>query len=246
MKYSIVTVCKNAAEVLESTITSVIGQKGVDFEYLILDGASTDHTVDIIKKFQKHISFWVSEPDSGIYPAMNKALTKAKGEWVYFLNAGDIFLSSHVLSDFRPILDSDDIVYGNVEMDTNKGIVINKFNRVNRWFWLQKTICHQAVFAKKQLFNKWGNFNSRYKIAADYEWLLRMVLKNHVKTQYTDLNIARIDMSGISNNPKTRNLVLSEYSEIRSIYFSHIENLFLSGYTNVLQMLVKYKNRTIK
>jgi len=246
MKYSIVTVCKNAAEVLESTITSVIGQKGVDFEYLILDGASTDHTVDIIKKFQKHISFWVSEPDSGIYPAMNKALTKAKGEWVYFLNAGDIFLSSHVLSDFRPILDSDDIVYGNVEMDTNKGIVINKFNRVNRWFWLQKTICHQAVFAKKQLFNKRGNFNSRYKIAADYEWLLRMVLKNHVKTQYTDLNIARIDMSGISNNPKTRNLVLSEYSEIRSIYFSHIENLFLSGYTNVLQMLVKYKNRTIK
>ena len=113
MKVSVVTICYNAKTVIERTIQSVLNQTYSDIEYILIDGGSTDGTVEIIKKYSNRISFWVSEPDHGIYDAMNKGVMHATGEWIHFLNAGDVYHDHDVLENFVPkISTTTDIAYG--------------------------------------------------------------------------------------------------------------------------------------
>ena len=104
MKVSVITISYNAVSVIEDTIQSVLNQSYKDIEYIIIDGGSTDGTVDIIKKYQDKINYWVSEPDNGIYDAMNKGIDKATGEWINFMNAGDYFHSNLTLENFIPLI----------------------------------------------------------------------------------------------------------------------------------------------
>ena len=113
MKVSVVTICYNAKTVIERTIQSVLNQTYSDIEYILIDGGSTDGTVEIIKQYSHRISSWVSEPDHGIYDAMNKGVMRATGEWIHFLNAGDVYHDHDVLENFVPkISATTDIAYG--------------------------------------------------------------------------------------------------------------------------------------
>lgn len=199
--FSIVTVCKNAGAVLGGTMESLRQQSWQDHEYIIVDGASDDTTADVVRSYSDLVNTFVSEPDAGIYDAMNKGIRLARGEWIYFLNADDFFADDDVLSRVASVLQhaSDvSLVYGDVLMRSPGSERLFRFNWLNSWNLRFEHLCHQVVFARKALFGQIGNFDTRYKINADYDWLLK-AFRSGIKTQYLGFTIASYDMTGMSS-----------------------------------------------
>lgn len=130
---SVVTVCYNAADTIEKTMLSVLNQTYHDIEYIIIDGGSTDGTVEIIRKYADRIAYWVSEPDKGIYDAMNKGIKVATGEWINFMNAGDEFVDANVLDKlfFAKTVANVDVIYGNTLMKYTEGISFTKVKEID-------------------------------------------------------------------------------------------------------------------
>lgn len=175
--FSIITVSYNALESIEQTILSVINQNFDDYEYIIIDGGSTDGTVDIIKKYQSKISLWISEPDNGIYDAMNKAIKLSKGEWLIFMNSGDLFYNNLILNKifFDSLkLNNYDIIYGNTLTKNEKRNINIPISKINYSFFLYNTLCHQSVFFNKSVFFKNGYYNLEYKIISDRDLLFKV------------------------------------------------------------------------
>ena len=160
---SIVTVVYNGASTLEQKILSVLGQTYPHIEYIIIDGGSQDGTVDIIKKYQNRIAYWVSEPDEGIYDAMNKGKRHASGDWIYFLGSDDIL--HNVLHQIIPhFTDPAAIYYGDVMMNH----LGRRFcGRMNNFSILKFNICHQAIFYPRHVYTR-KNYQPQFKVYADY------------------------------------------------------------------------------
>jgi glycosyltransferase involved in cell wall biosynthesis len=173
-KVSVVTVVYNAASIIESTIKSVLEQTYSNLEYIIIDGGSSDGTVDIIKKYESRLSYWISEPDKGIYDAMNKATDKASGKWINFMNAGDNFYSSTSVAEvFDTGVDYSkySAVYGDAEYRLKTLSYIRQgYDCTSDHFM---PFSHQAAFARADVA-KHNKFNLKYKIAADTEFFLRL------------------------------------------------------------------------
>ena len=147
---TIITVSYNAVRTIENTILSVLNQVYLDIEYIIIDGGSTDGTLDIIKKYQEKIAYWVSEPDKGIYDAMNKGIEKATGDYLFFLGADDILMENAIQKIFGDNLSTKFLmIYGNVMYDNNN-IVKSRFSYKT---FLHNTIHHQATFYSRKLFD---------------------------------------------------------------------------------------------
>jgi glycosyltransferase involved in cell wall biosynthesis len=160
---SVITTVFNAASSLEATINSVLNQKYDNIEYIIIDGHSNDGSVDIIKKYQNSIDYWISEKDGGIYEAMNKGVHLATGDWIYFLGADDIFLNvAHKLPRF--FTNKNTIYYGDVYMP-GRHILHAGYFSVNKLLF--KNICHQAIFYPRSVFGKY-KYETKYKILADH------------------------------------------------------------------------------
>ncbi len=194
---SIITVTYNAAETIEETILSVINQSFDNFEFLIIDGGSTDDTINVIKKFQHKIDYWKSEPDSGIYDAMNKGVKSAKGEFIYFLGGDDLLFNSNVLGDLCSVLlDGKKIYYGNVLFKKRNTIYDGKFNSLKI---VTRNISHQSIFYPKEVFEKY-NFKTEYKIFADYDLNLKLYGNSSYKFQYIPLTIALFNDEGASGS----------------------------------------------
>lgn len=174
-KVSIITVCYNASSLLENTILSVINQTYENIEYIIIDGCSKDGTVDVIEQYSDKISYWVSEPDNGIYDAMNKGILKATGEWLNFMNAGDSFASHDVLKqifvDNQSCLLGKNAIYGDSIFCTSVG---ERYGKCLKTFWNDgsyipgKGFSHQSSFIKAD-YAKLNLFDTSYKICADYK-----------------------------------------------------------------------------
>lgn len=185
----IVTVVYNGAQLIEETILSVINQTYQKIEYVIIDGGSTDGTLDIIKKYEDKITYWCSEPDFGIYDAMNKGVAKSKSEWINFMNAGDSFYNENVLHDVFSDFDHQSaIIYGPVNcFDRYKNVVIKpmKIDKLNS----NMIFCHQSSFVKKELLNKY-KFDLNYKISADYNLFYQLYKAgyNFFETSYCIAN----------------------------------------------------------
>ncbi len=173
MKISVVTVCLNCVNTITKTINSVLTQKNVDLEYIVIDGASDDGTRELIEQYQEHISTYISEPDNGIYDAMNKALKYVTGDIVEFLNGDDFFYDENVLYSVVGTMEADESIDVLVGKDFN-GIASSihypdKYKNV----YVDAIFPHQALFARKRVFEKIGNFDETYKICADRDWILR-------------------------------------------------------------------------
>lgn len=171
VKISIITVVFNAKDTIEQTIQSVLNQSYDEVEYIVIDGGSTDGTLDIIKNYQSRISYWISEPDSGIYNAMNKGIERATGEIIAFLNSGDWYerdIFWYIRDNFK---DNTEILIGRVIRYGNNYIQKEQ-KRVSDQedFRVKMIYCHQGIFVKRKLFEQYGKFNEKYKIAADYDW----------------------------------------------------------------------------
>lgn len=180
---SIITVVYNGAKHLENTIKSVIALNYDNIEYIIIDGGSTDDTLDIIKGYAEHIDHWISEKDRGIYDAMNKGVKIATGQWINFMNAGDTFASVDALSFFEDTALDADIIYGDAI------ILYPTFKTLLRTSplvesWKRMPFCHQASFTKRNLINN-SPFNLAYKLSSDFDFIYSAYLKqkrfNYIK-----------------------------------------------------------------
>ncbi len=196
-KISIVTVVRNAEQSLEQAILSVINQTYQNIEYIIIDGKSTDGTVNIIKKYEHEISYWVSEHDKGIYDAMNKALKVANGDWLYFLGADDILSSDQIITEMIKYFTNENVVYyGDVLFKTKN--LRYKFNLSN-WNICYRNISHQSIFYPKLCF-RYNDYDLSYKVFADHIYNIKLYGLKRFKFEYINLVVAIYNDGGTSSN----------------------------------------------
>ncbi|MDA3843103.1 MAG: glycosyltransferase family 2 protein [Candidatus Kapabacteria bacterium] len=219
-KLSIITVCLNEAKTIEKTLKSVIDQTFTDYEYIVIDGDSTDGTLEITDEFRDRIDIVISEPDTGIYNAMNKGIKKATGEYVFFLNAGDNFLNKHVLQLLFSKAPSADLVYCDMSVQINNGFVLRKQTpkSITKAFMYADSIPHQATFTKKEMFVKHANFDESYKVAADYELSLNLIFSQNISTEYYPLIISEYNLLGISASEEHRKQFFEERLKAQKKY----------------------------
>ncbi|AZL54036.1 glycosyltransferase [Aliarcobacter skirrowii] len=212
---SIVTVVFNGVKYLEETIKSVINQKYNNIEYIIVDGGSNDGTIDIIKKYEDKIDYWLSEEDNGIYDAMNKGLEFASGDWIYFLGSDDKLISEGIQSMFKVKRDKTSVYYGNVIMFSSKEKWGQLYTKIHTMFY---NIPHQAIFYPK-IYYKNAKFDLDYKSASDHIYLMNYVNSKNANWIYVDINIAEYnDCIGISSINQDIKFRKNQYKIIKSIY----------------------------
>jgi glycosyltransferase involved in cell wall biosynthesis len=216
---SIITVVFNGEQFLEETILSVINQTYNNVEYIIIDGGSTDGTVDIIKKYEDKIDYWVSEKDSGIYDAMNKGVDMASGEWINFMNAGDSLYNHDVIENvFKNSSGKNMIVHGKVALYYQDDLI--------SYYGNKKIIPHQGAFFRTKIMKNL-KFNEDYKIFADGECLSRIQKLEDYKAQFIDVVIANFELGGVGNHPK---YFFKRFKEELKIKQDKKENIFLKWY----------------
>ena len=179
MLFSIVTVCFNSEAVIDAAAASLAEQTCRDFEWVVVDGASSDLTLERVESYEALPKKVLSEPDAGIYDAMNKALRLAEGEYVFFLNSDDRLHDAGVLDQVRALLltcrEPPDLVIGQVIQVAGHVRTLRTYNHLSPRRLLFDSLCHQALFARRTLFERFGDFDTRYRMSADYDWLLRVV-----------------------------------------------------------------------
>lgn len=223
-KLTVITVCYNEPN-LEETCKSIIGQTWQDFEWIVIDGGSSEETQKIWDKYKFRINKFISEPDTGRYNAMNKGIRLSSGEYLNFLNAGDSYFYNNVLKDiFANNMYSGDVLYGYQFLKNNKS---SKFNiqfvpkEVAKDFLFESTIPHQASFIKKELFEKYGFYNENYKVVSDYEYWFRLL--DHIKFEYLPYIVTTFDTGGISSNKKGHKISTLERLDVINKYFDTTE-----------------------
>lgn len=221
LKISIITVCLNSAETIESTIKSVITQDYSNFEYIIIDGKSSDDTLGIIRRYKQKIAVMISEKDNGIYDAMNKAISLANGDFLFFLGADDQ-LCPNILTQIVPYLEKNRqaVHYGQILLSPSNKIFGGKFNK---WRLIHRNIAHQSIFYPAQIF-KIRKFDETYKIAAD--WEMNLFLKGQsTKFEYNGLIVAVYNTTGLSSQPD--GVFYKNRREIIKKHFGFLETLYL-------------------
>jgi glycosyltransferase involved in cell wall biosynthesis len=216
MKISLLTVSYNSAATIKDTIESIRSQDYPDIEYIVVDGNSTDNTLQIIKENESVIDRWISEPDHGIYDAMNKALNMATGEVVGILNSDDFYSTATILSQvaaaFRdPSVDS---VFGDLVFVDPQNLkrVVRRYSSA-RWkpekFARGFMPAHPTFFVRRKYYQQFGVFKTDYKIAADYELLIRFLYVHRLTYKYLPINMVTMRKGGVSSNGIKSNIVLN-------------------------------------
>ncbi len=199
---SVITICLNSEKHLEQTIKSVIEQTYDNIEYIIIDGGSTDNTLNIIRKYEDMITYWLSEPDEGISDAFNKGAALSTGDYINFLNSDDYFYSNHTLQDVSKRLTAESpwVAYGRVAImnreDSSISYVIGKPFKYSD-FKRKLTVSHQGFFISRLYTDKYGLFDRNLTVVMDYELLLRGI--HEVKVDFMDLTVANIREGGLSD-----------------------------------------------
>jgi glycosyltransferase involved in cell wall biosynthesis len=259
--FTIITVTLNDKNGLGKTIKSVINQGCKDYEYIIIDGESTDGSIDVIKKYEKDITYWVSEKDKGIYDAMNKGVGIAKGQLIFFLNAGDTFYDKKVLQDVKDFYlknDKPECLYGGINyINPFKGVEYKEI--VKERVTLSKIkkgkmIRHQSLFVDKSVFEKVGDFNLSYGFAGDFEFECRLFL-NNIECVFLDRVITDFYGGGAGSDLfksyKMKGRIIRErfgivaylrYFFLRGI---HILVVYLLRFIGLLQFTLKIRRRIL-
>lgn len=201
MKLSIITINYNNLAGLRKTVESVLAQTYREFEYIVIDGASTDGSAEYVRAHADKLTYWVSEQDTGIYNAMNKGVRAATGEYVLMLNSGDFLVDEYVVEHILPELDGTDIVQGNTIEDHHDGEWRNRgYGRSNISFLdVQRGhFLHQASFCKRNLFEQYGYFDETYCYVSDTKFFIQCLGYGTATFKYIDLDIANFDMNGFS------------------------------------------------
>lgn len=246
MKVTVVTAVLNDAGHIEQTILSVISQTDIEIEYIIVDGGSKDGTLELIGKYKDKISLLISEPDRGVYDAMNKGIKYSTGDFVYFLNSGDVLLNPSILSKikFEDVNVRNTIIYGNVVVAYGNIEALEKprpfFNSKMKFKGIG--ICHQSMFFPGELIRN-EKYDLSYKIAADYDLVYRLWRKG-TEFLYRDITIAKYDWGkGISSNPYK---LLDVYRENARVCHQQLNPLYwakmILEYIRLQKKLANLKN----
>jgi glycosyltransferase involved in cell wall biosynthesis len=235
---SIITVSYNAAATIEQTILSVVNQDFTDYEYIIVDGGSTDGTVDIIKKYHDKIALWVSEPDKGIYDAMNKGNRLAKGEFIYFIGGDDLLFDELVLNKVSSYLIKErKVYYGNVLFKKRNVIYDGKFNLTKI---VTRNISHQSIFYPRGIFEKYS-FDTKYKIFADYDLNLKLYGNSSYSFDYISITIALFNDEGASGSNVLDASFEKDRLEIIKSNFPYWVYLYRFFRTKLSKFIVNYE-----
>ena len=203
--FSIITINYNNAKGLQQTMQTVREQTCKNYEYLIIDGGSTDGSVDAIKENESHINIWLSEKDKGIYNAMNKGIDLATGDYLFFLNSGDVFNQNDVLQQIEATA-ADlkyDYIIGNVQIGDR---VLKAKQELSLFYLIEIGLCHQALMIKREAFSQYGKYDESYKIIADSNHLILCLLKYNCPYKYIDVLMATVEAGGVSQQSVAFNL----------------------------------------
>jgi glycosyltransferase involved in cell wall biosynthesis len=220
-KISIITINLNNKNGLYKTIESVLDQSFSQIEFLIIDGESTDGSVEILKQNSAAVNLWVSEPDSGIYNAMNKGIQKATGEYCLFLNSGDRLISPDILEKVSGSLKGEEIIYGDGIVEKTDGsethFKVPEILTLDYFYF--KSLFHPSTFIKRDLFNKYGFYNECYKVISDWEFFLKVIMVHNVSYKHLPYTISIAEDGGISRNVSNTDLIDQECrSAINSLF----------------------------
>ena len=214
MKLSIITINRNNASGLEKTMKSVLSQSCTEYEYVVVDGASTDGSVEVIRRLEDGFGGrlkWISEPDKGIYNAMNKGIGWAEGEYIQILNSGDCLVGPDVVRRMLEALNSKgspSILYGNLLKDMPDGKVRKdkSFAGEDITFlgFYTGTLNHSPAYIRRNLFEKYGMYDETLRIVSDWKWFLQAIILGEEVPVYTDVDVTLFDMTGISETDKER------------------------------------------
>lgn len=251
MKISIITVSYNSEQFLESCIQSVAAQNYTNIEYIIIDGASTDNTINIIQKYKEHVTFFVSEPDKGMYHAINKGLKMCTGEMVGLLHSDDILESESTISSIvkQAKATKSDLVYGDLLYVQQSDIS----QTVRYWqagtFTKSKLLAgwmppHPTVYIRRNLLQQHGLYHLDYRIAADYDWMLRF-LSQTITVTYLPQVLVRMRMGGASNK-NLKNILIKMQDDTRALYRNKIGSVFTIPFTLVLKNVRKISQFFVK
>ena len=212
MTLSIITINRNNAAGLEKTMQSVFSQTRRDFEYVVVDGASTDGSVAVIRRFAALFGDrlkWISEPDKGIYNAMNKGISMATGEYVQFLNSGDCLVSDDVVDRmYAALADNSNptILYGNMLKPMPNGKIVKDCGFAGEDITFlglfRGTLNHSPAYIRRSLFEKYGLYDETLRVVSDWKWYLQAIVFGGEKPVYTDIDVTLFDMTGISETNK--------------------------------------------
>lgn len=222
LKISVITVSYNAQSTIEQCVQSVISQDYQNIEYVIIDGNSSDGTVSILEKYKKYIHVFVSEPDKGIYDAMNKGIALASGDIIGILNADDFFADNHTLTVVSDAFKNNttDIVYGDLDYIKPDGSTFRKWRSgpyKKGMFNLGWMPPHPTFYCRKEVFNRLGNYSLEYGTAADYELMLRFIHFNQLQVYYIARVLVKMSTGGVSNR-NINNRVKALIFDMRAMY----------------------------
>lgn len=232
---SIITAVYNSKDTIEKTISSVLNQSYEYMEYIIIDGGSTDGTLEIIIKYNNYIDCLISEPDKGIYDALNKGIACAHGEWIYFLGADDRFIDDKVLKDVFATPSKGKLIYGNVQFDDTGTIYNGSFPRRKLYF---NNICQQAVFYHRDLFRNIGNFDLKYHLHADWVFNMKAFARSDTRPKYVQRTIASYSLSGMSSK-NVDHVFFQEHAELIREIFGYPEYLYFK-FHHIFNSLTTY------
>jgi glycosyltransferase involved in cell wall biosynthesis len=222
MKLSIITINRNNAPGLQKTINSILEQSIEAYEYIIIDGASTDESIEIIKKHSGQITEWVSEPDHGIYNAINKGIKIAKGDYCLFLHSGDVLYNNCVLQRIGQCnINSDIACFDAVVNEKNKDILVASPRSISFYTFYHHTILHQATLIRRSLFDKYGFYNEKYRIVSDWEFFVRVLFIHNASFQSFPITLSVFDTGGISSDPNNFTISKAEREEILLNNYEH-------------------------
>ena len=240
MKISIITISFNSAKTIEATLNSVLNQTYKNIQHIIIDGNSSDQSVQICKKFD-HVSKIISEEDSGVYNAFNKGLEIANGDVVGFLNSDDTFYNNNslqtIVDGFKKGIDA---VHGNLKFYNHKNKVVRN--------WISKPYekgafkkgwmpAHPTFYCRKNIYNKYGNYNELFKIAGDFELMLRFIETKNIKTMFIDKNLVKMKAGGISNSG-----FISKIKILNEEFFAFdLNKISLNKFSYLINKAVKIK-----
>lgn len=207
MKFSIITVNYNNKEGLRKTIESVIHQSFRDFEYIVIDGGSTDGSADILIEYDKQITYWVSEPDKGIYNAMNKGIAQAKGEYLNFMNSGDCFYSPNILEKVASYNYETDFIVGrdyHFNEEIQKGHASNPPSRTTMIHFFVATLDHQSSFIRRELFDN-SPYDEGHRLVSDWIFFTEKIVRDGKRVQFIQDIVCRREEGGLSQQQSERN-----------------------------------------
>ena len=252
---SIITINYNNAQGLKRTLSSVLHQTYTDFEHVIVDGASTDNSIEIIKQYEKQALakgikvIWISENDEGIYNAMNKGIRISSGEYIEILNSGDCLASNSVVNNMLTALEQNaypKILYGNMlktfDWKTYKRDTSCKnpdYTPESFLYFYNGTLNHNSAYIKRTLFEQFGFYNEKMKICSDWEWYVRTIVLENITPVYVNIDVTIFDMNGVSESAgKNKHIIQQERSEYLSSIFP---KAIINDYKNYAFVLLQYQ-----